>query len=257
MAFIEKRSRNNNKDIMQNKTYTLYNSLHADTQRSESFKKKYTTQNKIKNIKNYFNIVSNQNNKDKFPLLTDGNISNNNEKMNTISTGKSIKIKKVIEDKSFLTKLKKINVNFHIKRKLKEEEKNESYDRIYNKIKLFRTRTHLIDNRLNLLYSENINHFHRDVINRKYVKFNEDALNRDNKEIDEAHHKVKFLKNTIDYVFPKYVLAISKYNNLKTMSFRNKKFLSPSQQNQHKFINENSELSSFLKIPLKIKKITV
>ncbi len=257
MAFIEKRSRNNNKDIIQNKTYTLYNSLHADTQRSESFKKKYTTQNKIKNIKNYFNIVSNQNNKDKFPLLTDGNISNNNEKMNTISTGKSIKIKKVIEDKSFLTKLKKINVNFHIKRKLKEEEKNESYDRIYNKIKLFRTRTHLIDNRLNLLYSENINHFHRDVINRKYVKFNEDALNRDNKEIDEAHHKVKFLKNTIDYVFPKYVLAISKYNNLKTMSFRNKKFLSPSQQNQHKFINENSELSSFLKIPLKIKKITV
>ena len=257
MAFIEKRSRNNNKDIMQNKTYTLYNSLHADTQRSESFKKKYTTQNKIKNIKNYFNIVSNQNNKDKFPLLTDGNISNNNEKMNTISTGKSIKIKKVIEDKSFLTKLKKINVNFHIKRKLKEEEKNESYDRIYNKIKLFRTRTHLIDNRLNLLYSENINHFHRDVINRKYVKFNEDALNRDNKEIDEAHHKVKFLKNTIDYVFPKYVLAISKYNNLKTMSFRNKKFLSPSQQNQHKFINENSELSSYLKIPLKIKKITV
>ena len=257
MAFIEKRSRNNNKDIMQNKTYTLYNSLHADTQRSESFKKKYTTQNKIKNIKNYFNIVSNQNNKDKFPLLTDGNISNNNEKMNTISTGKSIKIKKVIEDKSFLTKLKKINVNFHIKRKLKEEEKNESYDRIYNKIKLFRTRTHLIDNRLNLLYSENINHFHRDIINRKYVKFNEDALNRDNKEIDEAHHKVKFLKNTIDYVFPKYVLAISKYNNLKTMSFRNKKFLSPSQQNQHKFINENSELSSFLKIPLKIKKITV
>ena len=257
MAFIEKRSRNNNKDIMQNKTYTLYNSLHADTQRSESFKKKYTTQNKIKNIKNYFNIVSNQNNKDKFPLLTDGNISNNNEKMNTISTGKSIKIKKVIKDKSFLTKLKKINVNFHIKRKLKEEEKNESYDRIYNKIKLFRTRTHLIDNRLNLLYSENINHFHRDVINRKYVKFNEDAINRDNKEIDEAHHKVKFLKNTIDYVFPKYVLAISKYNNLKTMSFRNKKFLSPSQQNQHKFINENSELSSFLKIPLKIKKITV
>ena len=88
MAFIEKRSRNNNKDIMQNKTYTLYNSLHADNQRSESFKKKLTTQNKIKNIKNYFNIVSNQNNKDKFPLLTDGNISNNNEKMNTISTGK-------------------------------------------------------------------------------------------------------------------------------------------------------------------------
>ena len=257
MAFTEKRSRNNNKDIFQNKNYTLYNSLHADTQRSESFKKKYTTQNKIKNIKNYFNIVSNQNNKDKFPLLTDGNISNNNEKMNTISTSKSIKIKKVIEDKSFLTKLKKINVDFHIKRKLKEEEKNESYDRIYNKIKLFRTRTHLIDNRLNLLYSENINHFHRDVINRKYVKFNEDALNRDNKEIDEAHHKVKFLKNTIDYVFPKYVLAISKYNNLKTMSFRNKKFLSPSQQNQHKFINENSELSSFLKIPLKIKKILV
>ena len=88
MAFTEKRSRNNNKDIMQNKTYTLYNSLHADTQRSESFKKKYTTQNKIKNIKNYFFIVSNQNNKDKFPLLTDGNISNNNEKMNTISTRK-------------------------------------------------------------------------------------------------------------------------------------------------------------------------
>ena len=257
MAFTEKRSRNNNKEIFQNKNYTLYNSLHADTQRSESFKKKLFSPNKIKNIKKYFFIVSNPNDKDKFPLLTDGNISKNNEKMRTISTSKSIKIKKVIEDKSFLTKLKKINVDFHIKRKIKEEEKNESYDRIYNKIKLFRTRTHLIDNRLNLLYSENIEQFHRDVINRKYVKFNEDTINRDNKEINEAHHKVKFLKNTIDYVFPKYVLAISKCNNSKTMSFRNRKFLSPSQQNHYKFINEKSELSSFLKVPLKIKKIPV
>jgi hypothetical protein len=114
-----------------------------------------------------------------------------------------------------------------------------------------------MDNRLNLLYSENIEQFHRDVINRKYVKFNEDTINRDNKEINEAHHKVKFLKNTIDYVFPKYVLAISKCNNSKTMSFRNRKFLSPSQQNHYKFINEKSELSSFLKVPLKIKKIPV
>ena len=255
MALSERKSRNIFNEFYQNKNYTLYTTHYADTERTESFRNKMIkSTNKLKNIKQYFTIISNPNNSNKFPILTEGNILNGKKKIKKI-----LKSKKIIKEKneSFLTRLKKIDVNFHTEKKLKEEEKNESYDRIYNKIKLFRTKTHLIDNRLNLLGSENIYQYHKDILKRKYATLNEDAMNKDKKEIDESQNKVKFLKNTMDYIYPKYVLAKSKLNNLQTSSFRNKKYFSPSQQKLQNIINEKMQLNSYLTKSLKINNMNI
>ena len=254
MSFSEKKSRNLNKDFIHSRNSTLYTSHHADTQRIESFKINKESSSQFKNMKKYFCIFSKPIKIDKFPLLTEGNSSD--KKNNSFKPSKNIR--KFIEDNehSFLTKLKKIDFNYKFKKK-KEKKKNEPYDRIFNKIKLFKTKTHLMDNRLNILYAENIDQFHKEVWNRKYVKLNEDTINRDNKEIDEAHFKVKYLKNTMDYVYPKYVSTISYYNNMETSSFRNRKFLSPSQQNLRQIIKEKIKFHSYLKKPIKVKKFII
>ena len=50
-----------------------------------------------------------------------------------------------------------------------------------------------MDNRLNILYAENIDQFHKEVWNRKYVKLNEDTINRYNKNFLFLKEEVSIL----------------------------------------------------------------
>ena len=123
------------------------------------------------------------------------------------------------------------------------------YDEIYHKIfpKFFIERTEEVDNKLNILYSENLLHFNKQF---NQLKLNQIKNNRTNyhgmqfnskhiiNRVDNIKKKVHFFRGVCDYVYPQVVVMKLKEKH-KAMK-RNQQRLRMNEQKKKKIVKSSS-----------------
>ena len=93
----------------------------------------------------------------------------------------------------------------------------KNYDNIYKNIfpnsQLFKQKIKLIDNKLNIVYSQNELQYNRIIDKRNKLKKNENVskLEKDSEKIkgqlEDIKTKIKFMKNVMDYSYPSFMLT--------------------------------------------------
>lgn len=80
------------------------------------------------------------------------------------------------------------------------------------KVAFFKNHVHIIDNRLNLMYSEGNEQFLKKLKKKDPEKaiLNENALDNVNRKIDYLKKRICFMKKIVDYSYPHLVLAKNK-----------------------------------------------
>lgn len=92
--------------------------------------------------------------------------------------------------------------------------KSDHIEQFFNtkKVAFFKNHVHIIDNRLNLMYSEGNEQFLKKLKKKDPEKalLNENALDNVNKKINYLKNRICFMKKIVDYSYPHLVLAKNK-----------------------------------------------
>ena len=129
------------------------------------------------------------------------------------------------------------------------------YDQIFkNKVRVFRSHTKGIDNRLNILYSENFEQF-----KIRLIKINKKDALKDKgdvrKKVGIVKEKISFIKNIIDYAYPNIVLS-----TIYTMKVKPKKFIHnglPYKVDEYKMKQKQKDFDKYMVQDLKVEKLTL
>ena len=116
----------------------------------------------------------------------------------------------------------------------------KNYDYIYKNIfpnsQLFKQKIKLIDNKLNIVYSQNELQYKRIIDKRNKLKKNENVfkLEKDSEKIkgqlEDIKTKIKFMKNVMDYSYPSFMLTkLKKWGKdlASQKKMKNKEILTP------------------------------
>ena len=219
------------------------------------------------NIQKQINIlltsVSNKKVNDKLPKLTfDENNKSQDMKKEYLNTTNN---KKEIDDEFPKLKIPGMNKSKNINDKTNKK-LNKSVDYTYKSIfpnySLFKEKVEFIDNKYNLLYSQNESQFKFIMEKRKKLKGIYTIIEEDSKKIKEQMNniktKVSFMKNVIDYSYPNFLLAKIKIwkKNLVQIKER-ERLLLPQEEQKNQIKNKNIFVTNYLKKNVKVYKIKV
>ena len=218
------------------------------------------------NIQKQINIlltsVSNNKTKDKLPkLIFEENNKNQDIKKEYLNTNNN---KKEIDDE--LPKLKipgmnkaknpNNNSNKHLNKSV-----DYTYKSIFPNYHLFKEKADFIDNKYNLLYSQNESQFKFMMEKRKKLKGMNMIIEEDSKKIKEKMKKkktkVSFMKNVIDYSYPNFLLAKIKIWKKNLAEIKERERLLPQEEQKNQIKNKNIFVTNYLKKNMKVYKLKV
>ena len=218
------------------------------------------------NIRKQINILlTNVNNikskDDKLPKLTF--LEDNNKNNNYLSKIK----KKYIETdaKEFLPKIKpnrkSRNNNNNSKNNIKI---NKSVDYAYKSIfpneHLYKEKTKIVDNKLNLVYCQNELQYKYIMEKQKKLK-GANIIEKESEQIkervDNIKTKVKFMKNVIDYSYPSFLLAKIQIWKKNLEKIKGGEKLLPQEEQKNEIKNKNIKVTNYLKKNFKVYRLKV
>lgn len=98
------------------------------------------------------------------------------------------------------------------------------YDKFFfrNRIPPHKKRMISIDNRLNLMYSDNVEQFKKNLRKKDPEKafLNEKAVENVKGQISQCKKEIFFIKKVVDFTYPKVVMAKNKREKLKRMKIK-------------------------------------
>ena len=161
-------------------------------------------------------------------------------KIKTLNNSLNIKSRKQSFD-SLISKYENNNQG------IDNDEKNSDYiyKNIFPNSQLFKQKTKLIDNKLNIIYSQNELQYKRLLEKRKKIKKmgNIFKLEKDSEKIkaqvDDIKTKIKFMKNIMDYSYPSFMLT-----KIKTWE---KKIASENKSNKDEILTPIEEQKKLMK----------
>ena len=159
---------------------------------------------------------------------------------------------------------KKIMKNKEISARIMESKDEFLYKKIFefNKINQKRKPFNVIDNRLNIFYSENIFQYNQKInkMNKILAKQGKPLMHlgieqNSQKNMDEMNQKVLFMKKIVDYIYPNMVLYKVKQANKKLTKYKNLNFrLTGSQLSLSDLRDEKRKIDTYFSKSLTIRK---
>ena len=183
-------------------------------------------------------------------------------KLKTINNSLNIHSRKSSFD-SLITDKSNNNYNSIIQ---KEENTDYIYKRIFPNSRLFKEKVRVIDNKLNIIYSQNEKQYKilLQKRNNSLKKGNIMILERDSDKIkgqvEDIKTKIKFMKNIMDYSYPSLMLTKLKSWEKNVINYKKPKYdekLTPFEEQKKLILKKNNIRSNYLKknidiIPIKI-----
>ena len=201
----------------------------------------------------------------------DANLSNSNEFYKMKEINKIDESREFRNTKKKLTEIqnnqeKKIMKNEEISAKIMEAKDEFLYKKIFefNKINKKRRIVNVIDNKLNIFYSENLLQYNQkinkmnSILARKGKPLMHLGIERNSqKNMDEMIKKVQFIKKIIDYIYPNMVLYKVKQENKKIPRIKNfNPGITRGQLSLSDYRNERRKIDSYFGKSLVIKNYT-
>ena len=221
-------------------------------------------------------LVTNIKNKDKFLTIKNEPISFSKKipKLNSFDGFKKrnfTELKKIktidnydLPSKGFNknnTKFPKISIIPSSSNDLKQKNNNLDYlyRSIFYKSILFRPKPRYIDNRLNLVYSENESQYkllmekRSKVMNEKgiFLRFDEDS-EKIKERVNVIKTKIKFMKNIMDYSYPSFMLTKIKVWGKELQKNKTEEKLTPFEEQKNLIKNRNILRTNYLQKNLKV-----
>ena len=133
------------------------------------------------------------------------------------------------------------------------------YRNIFSKAILFKTKPRYIDNKLNLVYSENESQYkllvekRSKLMNEKgiFLKYDEDSK-KINKRVNDIKTKIKFMKSVMDYSYPTFMLTKIKIWGKELQKNKTEEKLTPFEEQKNKIKNRNILRNKYLQKCLQI-----
>ena len=205
----------------------------------------------INNNENISNINTLSNSLKKFP------------KLKTVNNSLNIQSRKASFDSLITDKSNYIN---NISIIPTEQNVDYMYKRIFPNSPLFREKPKVIDNKLNIIYSQNEKQYkvllqkRNNLVKRGNVLILEKDSEKIKGRVEDIKTKIKFMKNIMDYSYPSFMLTKLKSweknlaNNKKT---KYDEKLTPFEEQKKQILKKNSIRSNYLKknidiFPIKI-----
>ena len=196
-------------------------------------------------------------------------LSNSNEVYKVKETNKIDESKEYIIANGIFNEVqknpeKKIMKNKEISARIMESKDEFLYKKIFefNKINQKRKPFNVIDNRLNIFYSENIFQYNQKInkMNKILAKQGKPLMHlgieqNSQKNMDEMNQKVLFMKKIVDYIYPNMVLYKVKQANKKLTKYKNLNFrLTGSQLSLSDLRDEKRKIDTYFSKSLTIRK---
>ena len=272
---------NNKKSLSTNKTSFLYLNDIPDINYTKHnnykyFYKKPEFYNDSNIQKQIDFLVTNIKNQDKFMTIKNEPISSSKKipKLNSFDGFKKrnlteLKKTKTIDNydlpsKGFNknnTKFPKISIIPSSTNDLKQKNNNLDYlyRSIFSKSILFRPKPRYIDNKLNLVYSENESQYkllmekRSKVMNEKgiFLRFDEDS-EKIKERVNVIKTKIKFMKNIMDYSYPSFMLTKIKVWGKELQKNKTEEKLTPFEEQKNLIKNRNILRTNYLQKNLKV-----
>ena len=219
------------------------------------------------NIRKQINILlTNVNNikskDDKLPKLTF--LEDNNKNNNYLS-----KIKKKYIETDANEFLPKIKTNRKSRNNYKNNSKNNikinksvdyAYKSIFPNEHLYKEKTKIVDNKLNLVYCQNELQYKYIMEKQKKLK-GANIIEKESEQIkervDNIKTKVKFMKNVIDYSYPSFLLAKIQIWKKNLEKIKGGEKLLPQEEQKNEIKNKNIKVTNYLKKNFKVYRIKV
>ena len=274
---------NNKKSLSTNKTSILYLNDIPDINfmkhnNYKYFYKKPEFYNDSNIQKQIDFLVTNIKNKDKFITIKNESISSLKKipKLNSFDGFKirnltELKKTKTIENYDLPfnginknnnnTKFPKISIIPSSSNYLKQKNNNLDYlyRSIFSKSILFKPKPRYIDNKLNLLYSENESQYQllmekrSKIMNEKgfFLRFDEDS-EKIKERVNVIKTKIKFMKNIMDYSYPSFMLTKIKIWGKELKKNKTEEKLTPFEEQKNIIKNRNILRTKYLQKNLKV-----
>ena len=159
------------------------------------------------------------------------------------------------------TKFPKISIIPSSSNDLKQKNNNLDYlyRSIFSKSILFRPKPRYIDNKLNLVYSENESQYkllmekRSKVMNEKgiFLRFDEDS-EKIKERVNVIKTKIKFMKNIMDYSYPSFMLTKIKVWGKELQKNKTEEKLTPFEEQKNLIKNRNILRTNYLQKNLKV-----
>ena len=133
------------------------------------------------------------------------------------------------------------------------------YRSIFSKSNVFKPKPRYIDNKLNLVYSENESQYNliierrSKLMNEKgiFLKFDEDSK-KINKRVNDIKSKIKFMKNILDYSYPTFMIKMIKMRGKELQKNKSEEKLTPFEEKINIIKKRNARRTKYLQKYLKI-----
>ena len=148
------------------------------------------------------------------------------------------------------------------------EKKNNNfkylYRNIFSKSILFKPKPRYIDNKLNLVYSENESQYKLLIKKRTkimkekgiFLKYDEDCK-KIKKRVDDIKTKIKFMKSVMDYSYPTFMIKKIKVWGKELQKNKSEEKITPSEEQKNKIKNRNILRTKYLQQNLQVFPIIV
>ena len=272
---------NNKKSISTNKSSILYLNDIPDINYSKHnnyryFYKKPEFYNSSNIQKQIDFLVTNIKNKDKFISIKNESISSlkKDPKLNSFNGIKNrnlteLKSEKTIDNyelpyKRFNTnniKFPSISIISSSSNDLGHKNNNLDYlyRSIFSKSILFRPKPRYIDNKLNLIYSENESQYkllmekRSKLMNEKglFLRFDDDS-EKIKERVNDIKTKIKFMKNIMDYSYPSFMLTKIKAWGKELQKNKTEEKLTPFEEQKNMIKNRNTLRTNYFQTNLQV-----
>ena len=133
------------------------------------------------------------------------------------------------------------------------------YRSIFSKANVFKPKPRYIDNKLNLVYSENESQYNliierrSKLMNEKgiFLKFDEDSK-KINKRVNDIKGKIKFMKNILDYSYPAFMIEKIKMRGKELQKNKSEEKLTPFEKQKNIIKKRNILRTKYLQKYLKV-----
>ena len=265
---IQLQKPDNNKSFSTNKTSILYLNDITDTNYSRNNNYRYYYKKpefyNASNIQKQINfLLTNIKNKDKLLTIKNEPITTLKKipKLNSYDGYQKINLTKLKNTKTIdnydlpsnglnknKIKFPKISIIPSSSNELKQKNNNLDYlyRSIFSKSILFRPKPHYIDNKLNLVYSENESQYkllmekRSKIMNEKgiFLRFDSDS-EKIKERVNDIKTKIKFMKNIMDYSYPNFMLTKIKVWGKELQKNKTEEKLTPFEEQKNIIKNRN------------------
>jgi len=272
---------NNKKSLLKNKTSILYLNDAPDINYTKHnnynyYYKKPEFYNASNIQKQIDFLLTNIKNKDKFITIKNEPIIylRKNPKLNSFKSFKNrnlteLKNTKTIDNYDLPsngfnknnTKFPKISIMQSSSNDSKHRNNNLDYlyRSIFSKSILFKPKPHCIDNKLNLLYSENESQYKKLMEKRSkmmnerglFLRFDGDS-ERIKERVNAIKTKIKFMKNIMDYSYPNFMLTKVKVWGKELKKDKTEEKLTPFEEQKNIIKNRNTLRTNYLQKNLQV-----